>query len=182
MNAIAVIGVGQVDAQLLAELRADLAASLHVPCRVLPQTIDAGFAFHPERQQYHSTAILARLAQSSPRDGAALLAVAGVDLYIPILMFVFGEAQVAQPCAVISSFRLRQEFYGLPADKALLRCRLVKEAIHELGHTLALRHCSDFSCVMAPSHSVEWIDLKEDRFCEACRVQLRALQPSATWA
>lgn len=171
MNAIRVVRVGQAKEQLLAGLCADLAALLRVPCSVLPQRLDPAFAFHPERQQFHSTAILARLAQAAPREGAALLAVADVDLYIPVLVFVFGEAQMAQPCAVISSFRLQQEFYGLPADEALLRARVRKEAVHELGHTLGLRHCQDYSCVMAPSHSVEWIDLKLDRFCDACRTQ-----------
>jgi archaemetzincin len=95
--------------------------------------------------------------------------VASVDLYIPILTFVFGEAQLQGNCAVESSFRLRQEFYGLPPDSALFRDRLLKESIHELGHTFELSHCDDYQCVMSPSHGVEWIDLKTSRLCKACR-------------
>ncbi len=98
-----------------------------------------------------------------------MLGVASVDLYIPILTFVFGEAQLAGTCAVISGYRLRQQFYGLPGDEDILGQRLVKEAVHELGHTLALTHCEDFDCVMAPSHSVEWIDLKQQTFCGSCQ-------------
>ncbi len=172
MNAIRVIGVGRVSLQILADLCSDLARVLRVPCLVIPDRFDAGFAFHHERQQFHSTAILARLAQSAPRDGDALLAVADVDLYIPILKFVFGEAQIGRQSAVVSIFRLRQEFYGLPPDELLLRGRVCKEAVHELGHTLGLRHCEDYSCVMAPSHSVEWVDLKLDRFCSDCLASL----------
>lgn len=76
------------------------------------------------------------------------------------------------PCAVVSTFRLRQEFYGWERDDALLRERLLKECIHELGHTLNLRHCQDYQCAMASSRSVEWIDLRDNQLCEACRCEL----------
>jgi archaemetzincin len=101
-----------------------------------------------------------------------MLGVTAVDLYIPILTFVFGEAQMAGPCAVVSAHRLRQEFYGLPPDPDLLRHRLLKESVHEIGHTLNLTHCEDYTCVMAPSHAVEWIDLKESSLCAACHSQI----------
>ena len=101
-------------------------------------------------------------------DTWRLLAVAESDLYIPILTFVFGEAQLGGECAVVSWHRLRQEFYGLPADDQLLRERLWKEAAHELGHTLHLAHCDDYGCVMASSHAVEWIDIKQGEFCGSC--------------
>jgi Peptidase family M54 len=68
------------------------------------------------------------------RITASLPGVAGIDLYTPILTFVFGEA-IGGPCAVVSANRLRQEFYGLPADRNILRERLLKEAVNELGHT-----------------------------------------------
>jgi archaemetzincin len=71
-------------------------------------------------------------------------------------------------CALVSTHRLRQEFYGLPGDPELLRERLLKEAVHELGHTLELTHCDDYDCVMASSHSVEWIDLKTPNLCNIC--------------
>jgi archaemetzincin len=73
------------------------------------------------------------------------------------------------PCAVLSAHRLHQEFYGLPHDAELFRQRLIKEAVHELGHTLNLTHCDDYRCVMASSHAVEWIDLKGSALCETCR-------------
>jgi archaemetzincin len=102
-------------------------------------------------------------------DAWRILGVTSLDLYIPILTFVFGEAQLRGNCAVVSSFRLRQEFYGLPANEALFRDRLLKESVHELGHTFELSHCDDYQCVMSPSHGVEWIDLKTNRLCQSCR-------------
>ena len=91
-----------------------------------------------------------------------------LDLYIPILTFVFGEAQLGGAGALVSYHRLRQEFYGLPPDADVLANRLLIETVHELGHTLSLTHCQDYRCAMAPAHAVEWIDIKDSGFCEDC--------------
>jgi archaemetzincin len=89
-------------------------------------------------------------------------------LYIPVLTFVFGEARLNGQCAVVSSYRLDNKFYGLPDDPALLQERLLKEAIHELGHTYGLFHCQNPECVMKSSTYVEEIDFKSSRFCDKC--------------
>jgi archaemetzincin len=104
-----------------------------------------------------------------------VLGVTEHDLYIPILTFVFGEAQLEARGALVSLHRLRQEFYGLPADSQLLAQRLLKESIHELGHTLGLRHCADYQCAMSPAHAVERIDVKLAEFCAACAGAAAAL-------
>src|SRR5574337_748552 len=181
MNVIQLLAIGNVEGSVLPELRAGLSAAFRTWCEILPAGLDAEFAFHPERQQYHSTEILVRMQRAFLNPGAAsqgrhLLGVTSVDLYIPILTFVFGEAQISNSCAVVSTHRLRQEFYGLPADPGLLQQRLLKEAVHELGHTLGLTHCDDYRCAMAPSHTVEWIDLKGSGFCPECRARSLVLR------
>jgi archaemetzincin len=169
MKPLQLLPVGPVDERLIAHLKASIPRCFPANCTVLPAVLDPASTFHGEREQYHSSEIL-RLMQGFVRpDCGRLLGVTAMDLYIPILTFVFGEAQMGGPCAVVSAHRLRQEFYGLPADPDLLAQRLLKEAVHELGHTLELTHCEDYQCVMAPSHAVEWIDLKESRLCPACR-------------
>jgi archaemetzincin len=145
-----------------------------VRCEILPVELDPTPSYHAERQQFHSSEILQRMQAFVRPNDWRLLAVAEVDLYIPILKYVFGEAQMGGPCALVSTYRLRQEFYGLDRDQTLVRDRLLKEAIHELGHTLNLRHCQDYQCTMASSHSVEWIDLRENRLCEACMYELKS--------
>jgi archaemetzincin len=139
-----------------------------VSCEIVSDPLAPDFAYHAERQQYHSSEILARMQQQDHSDCWRVLGVTEADLYIPILTFVFGEAQLGGKYAVVSAHRLRQEFYGLPPDRDLLMERLLKEAVHELGHTVELTHCDDYRCVMAPSHAVEWIDLKESTFCPDC--------------
>jgi archaemetzincin len=151
-----------------------LANTFQVPCEILGTSLDPEFAFHGERQQYHSSEILARMQSYVSPGSWRILGVTAVDLYIPILTFVFGEAQIGGPCAIVSLHRLRQEFYGLPRDKKILHQRLLKEAVHEVGHTVNLTHCDDYNCAMAPSHAVEWIDLKEGWFCGQCRERIFA--------
>jgi len=174
MNLVHLLPVGTIAVSELERLRAAIPERLPVRCEILPLTLDPTPCYHAERQQFHSSEILLRMqGLVRPRDWR-LLAVAEVDLYIPILKYVFGEAQMGGPCAVVSTFRLRQEFYGLDHDDSLSRERLLKECIHELGHTLDLRHCRDYQCAMASSHSVEWIDLRENSLCEACRYELES--------
>lgn len=171
MNLIRLLPIGDVAEGLLAGLAWGLGAEFRARCEVLSHSLDPRPALHPERGQYHSTEFLARLEARRDAQAWRLLGVTALDLYIPTLTFVFGEAQLAGPGAVVSTCRLRQEFYGLPPDPALLRERLLKEAVHELGHTVALRHCDDYRCVMAASHSVEYVDLKSSHFCPTCRSQ-----------
>ncbi|MGD0693541.1 MAG: archaemetzincin [Terriglobia bacterium] len=169
MNRIQLLPMGDVGGGVLERLAQALAAEFHAACEILPAPFDARPAFHSGRQQYHSTHILARMQSVLDPGAWRLLCVTPFDLYIPILTFVFGEAQLDGACAVVSTYRLRQEFYGLPPDPELLNRRLLKEAVHELGHTLSLTHCEDYRCAMAPSHSVEWIDLKTSSLCSVCR-------------
>jgi archaemetzincin len=169
MKQLQLLPIGDADERLLRDLQRVVEETFGAPCRILPVRLDPEFALHGERRQYHSSQILQRMHGFLSGESWRLLGVAAGDLYIPILTFVFGEAQLGGHCAVVSTYRLRQEFYGLPRDKELLRQRLAKEAVHELGHTLNLTHCDNYRCVMAPSHAVEWIDLKGSSLCSSCR-------------
>ena len=153
---------------VLEHLAATLARTFRTPCRIRPETFDVSFALDAARQQYYSTAILQRLERASDPD-ARILGVTACDLYVPVLTFVFGEAQLDGNCAVVSAARLHEEFYGMPHREELYRERLVKEGAHELGHTFGLRHCADWRCVMSSSHGVERLDVKGTDFCASCR-------------
>jgi archaemetzincin len=153
---------------LLDRLAASLARILRVSCRAGGEVLDAGHAVSRDRGQYNSSAILHQMRQRPAGEGLKRLAIAEVDLFVPVLTFVFGEAQIGGANAIVSVHRLREEFYGLPGDDAKLDERLAKEALHELGHTLGLRHCLDWRCAMASSHSVERLDLKSAAFCRPC--------------
>ncbi|MGZ8798226.1 MAG: archaemetzincin family Zn-dependent metalloprotease [Thermoanaerobaculia bacterium] len=164
MKPILVVATAGAERRLVDAAADALGLEFQTACRVASERLDVSFAFHSERNQYHSSAILERLSD----HGDIVIAITDVDLYIPILTFVFGEAHVEGPAAVVSYHRLRQQFYGLPADDGLTAERLAKEAVHELGHVLGLTHCDDYECVMAASHAVEWLDLKRTALCDLC--------------
>jgi archaemetzincin len=129
-----------------------------------------------DRNQCKSSDIIEWLENGKPQGdwhaASRVLAVTTRDLYSPILTFVFGEARLNGQCAVVSSHRLDNSAYGLPRDQALLSARLLKECIHELGHTFGLIHCHDPECVMKSSTCVEQIDLKSSFFCDRCLGEL----------
>ena len=134
--------------------------------------------FDPSRGQYHSSGVLKQMlddlsAHGDPKD--KLLSVVDVDLFIPVLTFVYGEAQLDGRCAVVSTFRLRNELYGLPVNEGLFRERIEKECVHEVGHEFGLVHCRGSACVMRSSTYVEEIDLKPSVLCHECAERFGAL-------
>lgn len=145
-----------------------VARALGRPVSRLDLALELAPFYAAERRQYHATLLLAALLRHLPHPQAKILGLTSVDLFIPVLTFVFGQSQLDGPAAVASTYRLHAEFYGLPADEDLLRERTVKEALHELGHAFGLVHCRDLRCVMRASTYVEEVDLKPASFCPAC--------------
>lgn len=135
--------------------------------------INVNDTFDPNRGQFNSSLILRQLITAPPTDADRILGVLDVDLFIPILTFVFGEAQLQGIGAVVSAHRLHNRFYGLPENREVTTARLLKEAVHELGHTFGLIHCQEHGCVMQSSTYVENIDQKSAEFCSQCQKSIQ---------
>ena len=172
MQNIVLIPMGALKHDVAGFLSLSLPEILRVPCRVLAEEIGLEPFYSSDRKQYHSTEILRQLLPLTADKEQHILGIIDVDLYIPILTFVFGEAQLSGRCALMSGHRLHQEFYGLPEDESIYLHRCEKEAVHELGHTLGLKHCDNFECVMRYSNSVADIDIKRNVFCPLCSQEL----------
>jgi archaemetzincin len=157
---------------LFEDLAAAVARAFASEVRLRSPWFDPETAFDQNRGQYSSTLLLAQLLTAPSAAPTRVLGATAVDLFIPVLTWVYGEAQLDGRAAVVSTYRLHNELYGLPADDGLLATRLEKEAIHELGHTYGLVHCADPTCVMRASTYVEEIDLKSAAFCATCRRRL----------
>jgi archaemetzincin len=157
------------------ELLDNICSSIHLTFRykteIMPLLGELDFAFDSERSQYHSTAILKRLASLAPVHAVKVIAITKEDLFIPIMSYVYGEAQLGGKACIISINRLKEN----PSPEKNLdfyRDRLVKESVHELGHTFSLRHCRDQACIMHYSRTVRDVDKKANTFCRYCRVLL----------
>jgi archaemetzincin len=158
--------------EMLRRLGGALERDFGLSVRMRTPWFDPESAFDPSRGQYRATLLLkALLGETSPQEQRAerILGVTNVDLFTPVLTYVFGEAQLSGRAAVVSCHRLRPEVYGLPPDTRVLYDRLHKEAMHELGHTFGLLHCPVVGCVMRASSYAEEIELKRAGFCEGCR-------------
>lgn len=163
------------DDQLIEELSATITQVLHIPAVILKDQLTIKEAWDPVRKQMNSSWILGRLRQIKTDDPGKIIGVTDFDLFLPILTYVFGEADLDGTAAVVSGNRFRDEHYGLPPNRASLSKRLQKEAIHELGHTLGLVHCYQVTCVMRPSSYVEEIDYKSIDFCHSCQSQVQEI-------
>lgn len=176
MSTINLISIGHVEEHVLQQLESRLKDVVPYPCSRISGMELPPKAFNVERSQFSAELILEELRTQIPTGAGKVLGITDVDLYVPDLNFVFGMADVDGPAAIISICRLRQEFYGLTCDEGLFMSRMVKEALHELGHAFGLDHCQDSQCVMFFSNSLIDTDRKGEHFCGACLKQLQRFE------
>jgi len=137
--------------------------------RIKEGYLDLSEFYDPGRRQYNGNTLLKEMDTLALADSVKTLGLFNVDLFIPILTFIFGQAALGGNTGIASLYRLNNERYGMPANKNILLERFKKEVIHELGHTFGLTHCHTPNCVMRSSTYVEDIDLKEVHLCQGCR-------------
>ena len=171
-QSLLIVPSGTIRKEVLVFLQNELIRIFGFDVRMAREEPIPQYAFDPKRRQYHSTKILEWL-KNIPVMDTRILGIVDIDLYVPELNFVFGEADVTHGVCIISLVRLRQEFYGLPKNENLFLERALKEAVHELGHTYRLGHCGDTRCIMHFSNSLQDSDIKGPDFCRRCKLKLR---------
>ena len=167
---IYMVPMGPFDPNDLGKIARSIEKQFEVEAIVLENQGLPHYALDAVRHQYNSNLILKKLLDVCPPRVLKILGITVVDLFNPIFSFVFGEAQFGGKCAVISNFRLQTLSDG-PAQPGCpsLVDRMEKEAVHELGHTFGLGHCSDPACVMSFSKKLQRADVKLAAMCPACR-------------
>jgi archaemetzincin len=162
--------VGNVPKGLLKELAQPIANTFKVQSVSGASLTHPQYALNPQRQQFHATAILRRLAAQLGTEQFGILGICDVDLFTPDAEFVFGEADRESRAALISIHRLKQ---GVPPEILLRRAQA--EVVHEVGHLLGLSHCDDLHCAMFLSRSPADSDRKGTSLCNDCRHELARL-------
>ncbi|MFX1377489.1 MAG: hypothetical protein ACFFA4_00195 [Promethearchaeota archaeon] len=93
------------------------------------------------------------------------------------IIFLFGETHLKHRCCVVSSLKLKEEFYNKMPNFEIFELRVIKEVIHEIGHIiLGPDHCQTDSCVMTFSHHINNIDKKSFDFCDNCKLKFEQIR------
>lgn len=169
---IVLIPIGEVEETVLKNLRHSLAKVFKQEAKIESAMAPPKRRWYEPRGKYLVSVVLAAIPRPT-HPGDRSLGVIDVDLFAPGLNFVFGEEDVSGGRAVISLWRLRPKFYGLPPDENIFQERAVKEAVYQLGLTYGLEQCPDSACVMHFSNRLDDIDVKAWYFCPRCREKLR---------
>ncbi|UCD31032.1 MAG: hypothetical protein JSV38_09435 [Desulfobacterales bacterium] len=167
---IVISPIGNLDAKLIERVAQEVHRFFGYSTDIQPLLQNVDFSFELNRRQYYSTPILERLSDLAPPHAIKILAITRVDLFIPILTHVYGEAQLGGKSCIISTLRLN-EGLGIGVWGPFSQ-RVVKEAVHELGHTFNLRHCQDHTCCMHYCRSILDVDRKSGQFCRYCKILL----------
>jgi archaemetzincin len=168
---ISLISIGEVDTEVLEELEETLSEIFEQKIIIAGRIELSKLSWYKERQQYLGDVLLDSLPNPDTND--IILGITDVDIFALGLDYVFGEADIESRKAVISVTRLRQEYYGFSSVESIFRARILKEAVHEIGHTLGLKHCFNRHCVMHFSNSLMDTDVKDWRFCNNCEKCIR---------
>jgi len=176
--------MGRVPAMACAVVAANLQAVLGLPTDVVATQAPPPEAHLRARGQHDAAPILTALRGEAlpPR---VRVGVTALDLCLPILTFVYGEALVGGRVAVVSTARLGprlgQSPAGSPENPGRLLERLAKVALHETAHALGLGHCRADGCLMVFSAGLDVLDSLGLVFCPACERQLVAGRQSLSY-
>ena len=171
---ILLISHGHFEKDFLENLSREVTKEYLHPVSTAESHIDLSDFYDPKRRQYDANGILYEIRSTYSPDHLKRIGLFRVDLYIPILTYIFGQATLNGDTGIASLYRLRNENYGMPKDDNLMFRRFKKVIIHELGHTFGLLHCHIPKCVMRSSTYVEDLDQKNHMLCPGCREKLGA--------
>lgn len=178
-HTIILLSCGHFEKEISKSISEDIAREFKSNVHFKECTIDLSTYYNPRRRQYDANAILQEISSLYATDSTKTIALLRVDLFVPILTYIFGQAFLNGNAAIASLHRLRNELYGLKKNDLLLTERFRKVVIHELGHSFGLIHCQNPICIMRSSTYVEDLDQKEIHFCNQCKTILIKKHQSA---
>jgi len=168
-----VVPIGNIPEIATKTIAAHIIGYLNLDSDILPPLKHPEYAHDERRLQYNAGAILKRLDLEAFPDHMKVIGVLDVDIYVPILTHVFGEAKQGGKCGLVSLYRLKKQLDGSTSPEPILLERAAKVALHEIGHLFSLLHCMDERCLMHFSGGLRELDNAPVLFCRYCSAYLR---------
>jgi archaemetzincin len=172
LQTITLVSFGFFEKDILEKTAEAVMEEYHCTVNIESGHLDLSEYYDSSRRQYNGNALLKQVHSIPFSESDKNLGIFNVDLFVPILTFIFGQAFLGGQTGIASLYRLSNERYGMIPDGLLMLDRFKKEVIHELGHTFGLIHCHNPTCVMRSSTYVEDIDQKSGHLCRECKSKL----------
>jgi archaemetzincin len=169
---VAIVYYTPIHKSLEEELVKTIRATYRCTIKILPgvQPLPAN-AYYKPRNRYRAEILLKELQGTPGYD--KLMAITAKDISTTHKQYadwgVMGLAFRGRKPCVISTYRVRT------TNTNLFNERVIKLALHELGHTMGLPHCSySASCFMADaSGTIKTVDRGTRRLCEHCKTLIQ---------
>lgn len=172
--------LGQFPEHLVAAVKEGLEEELSVAVETIAPLPLPRSAYYPPRRRYRAERLLSYLNErlEGAPDSTRVLGLTSVDISTTKGRYrdwgVMGLGELGGRSCVVSSFRLRRR----ARDAEHLRFRVVTTAVHEVGHTLGLEHCSEAGCLMRDAHgSIQTVDSSTGDLGAGCLDELNRQSP-----
>jgi archaemetzincin len=169
---IVVVPLGEVEFMLINRLATNIGPIFGRSVDILKGMKIPEESYNVVRNQYYASIIHSKLERVKANPREFILGICEEDIYLPDEAYVIGHADTVLGASVLSLFRIRQEFYGLPENDMLVYSRLFKQSVHFLAHLFGLSSCKNSKCVNYYSQDMFDIDNKGEKFCDICRRQI----------
>jgi archaemetzincin len=170
---IGVVPIGDVPELVPKVIAAHISGYMKLAAEIIPPLQHPHYAYDEKRFQYDAGSILMDLNSLEFTDYEKIIGVLNVDLFVPILTYVFGEAKLGGTCGLVSLYRLEKNMHAPTTPASLVYERAAKVALHELGHLFSLVHCDNHHCLMHFSGSLSQLDEVPLYFCKYCSTYLK---------
>ncbi len=169
---IALKPFGKIDTILLQILQSNISNSFHCPVVISEDAPHPSAAWHRIRQRYIADSLLTFLMKQHLAAGSRILGITNKDISTTknnTNWGIMGLGYCPGAACVISTYRVSPS----SANRAQFNNRMVKLALHELGHNFGAPHCPVTNCIMKDAEGKMHLD-REVSYCLGCRNRIMA--------
>ncbi len=159
---------GDIDMEVLHQLKIKLESWYKIKVHILKKVSLPSNAYYSARGRYNADSLLTFLDNLSQSRKEYLLGVTGKDISIMkkegINWGIMGYGFQPGNACVVSTYRLKRGKVSLKQ----LHEKLLKVALHELGHNFGLPHCPVQTCFLVDAEGRDKLE-SEVEFCKKCQ-------------